>query len=273
MSDEGVAAVVDRKEPAGRRPAEPVALVTGSSRGLGYAIARGLAGEGCRVVVTGTRLAAARQAVEQLAAEGLQGLVPVALDVNDEGSVAALFGEIETRFGRLDLLVNNAGIAPRVKGRKSRVEHTTLDDWRRTIDTNLTGTFLTTRAAIPLMRRHRWGRIINIVSRAGRTRSSLASAHYAASKAGVIGFSRILADEVGADGITVNCVSPSRIATPLANTVADPAATDREYIAQTPLGRIGTPEDVSGVVVFLASSAARFMTGTIIDVTGGQFMP
>ena len=250
-----------------------VALVTGSSKGLGLAIARALAAGGHTVVVTGTRLAHAVQAAEQLAGEGFSRVLPLALDVSDEASVSAVMGEIDRRFGRLDVLVNNAGIAPRVNGRKSRVVDTTLEDWRRTLETNLTGTFLVTRAVIPLMRRRHWGRIINIVSRAGRTRSGLASAHYAASKAGVIGFSRILADEVGSDGITVNCVSPTRIATPMSGTVADPGAIDREFIAETPLGRIGSPEDVSGVVWFLTSPAAAFMTGAILDVTGGQFMP
>ena len=250
-----------------------VALVTGSSKGLGFVIARALAADGHSVIVTGTHLTHATQAADQLAGEGFAGVVPLALEVSDEASVAAVMAEIDRLFGRLDVLVNNAGIAPRVKGRKSLVVDTTLEDWRRTMETNLTGTFLVTRAAIPLMRRRQWGRIINIVSRAGRTRSKLASAHYAASKAGVIGFSRILADEVGPDGITVNCVSPTRIATPMSGTVADPGAIDREFIAETPLGRIGSPEDVSGVVTFLASPAAGFMTGAILDVTGGQFMP
>jgi 3-oxoacyl-[acyl-carrier protein] reductase len=253
--------------------ATSVALVTGSSKGLGLAIARVLAADRHAVIVTGTQLAHARQAADQLAGEGFAPVVPLALDVCDEVSVGTVMGEIDRRFGRLDILVNNAGIAPRVNGRKSHVVDTTLEDWRRTLETNLTGTFLVTRAAIPLMRRHQWGRIINIVSRAGRTRSRLASAHYAASKAGVIGFSRILADEVGPDGITVNCVSPTRIATPMSGTVADPGAIDREFIAETPLGRIGNPEDVSGVISFLASPSAGFMTGAILDVTGGQFMP
>jgi 3-oxoacyl-[acyl-carrier protein] reductase len=258
---------------SGTTASASVALVTGSSKGLGLAIARALAAGGHTVVVTGTRLANAGQAVDQLKGEGHAGVLALALDVADEASVAAAIGEIDRRFGRLDILVNNAGIAPRVNGRKSAVADTTLEDWHRTLETNLTGTFLVTRAAIPLMRRHQWGRIINIVSRAGRTRSRLASAHYAASKAGVIGFSRILADEVGGDGITVNCVSPTRITTPMSNTVADPGAIDREFIAETPLGRLGSPDDVSGVVTFLASPAAGFMTGAILDVTGGQFMP
>jgi 3-oxoacyl-[acyl-carrier protein] reductase len=129
------------------------------------------------------------------------------------------------------------------------------------------------RAAIPLMKRHRWGRIVNISSRAGRTRSHLASAHYAASKAGMLGFARILADEVGPFGITVNSVAPTRISTPMAATVADPAAVDRAFIAETSLGRVGLPGDVSAAVAYLVSEGAGFITGAILDITGGQFMP
>ena len=257
----------------GGADAAPVAPVTGASRGLGLDIARALLQAGYRVVVTGTTAASTRQGVAALPAVAPGRLLGLPLSVSDEASVAQVLGTIESRMGRLDVLVNNAGIAPRVNGAKSRVEDTTLADWQRTLDVNMTGTFLVTRAAIALMRRHHYGRIINMVSRAGRTRSRLASAHYAASKAGIIGFSRILADEVGPDGITVNCIAPTRTASPMSATVADPAAIDRDYIAEIPLGRIGRVEDVSGVVLFLVSPAADFMTGAVLDVNGGQYMP
>ncbi len=250
-----------------------IALVTGASKGLGEDIARRLARDGMTVIVTATRLATSKRVVAAMHDDGLIATVAVELDVNSEASVQALFADIEARFGRLDVLVNNAGIAPRVNGKKALVEDTPLDIWNSAIATNLTGTFLVTRAAIPLMKRNRWGRIINMSSRAGRTRSNLAAAYYAASKAGVLGFARILADEVGPFGITVNSVAPTRIATPMALTVADPGKIDAEFIAETPMGRIGLPADVSATVAFLASDEASFISGAIIDVTGGQFMP
>lgn len=250
-----------------------VALVTGASSGLGLDIARRLAGDGLTVILTATRLPTSERVVAGLHQEGLANTAAMAVDVTSEASVQALFEAIATRYGRLDVLVNNAGVAPRVNGRKPLVEDTSLDIWTRTIATNLTGTFLVSRAAIPLMKRHGWGRIVNISSRAGRTRSHLASSYYAASKAGMLGFARILAEEVGPFGITVNTVAPTRIATPLSQTVSDPGKVDREFIAETPVGRLGVPADVSAAVAYLASREAGFITGAIIDVTGGQFMP
>ncbi len=250
-----------------------IALVTGASKGLGEEIARRLALDGMTVIVTATRLATSKRVVAAMHEAGLTATVAMELDVTSESSVGALFADIEVRFGRLDVLVNNAGIAPRVNGKKPLVEDTSLEIWSSAIATNLTGTFLVTRSAIPLMKRGRWGRIINISSRAGRTRSNLAAAYYAASKAGVLGFARILADEVGPFGITVNSVAPTRIATPLSQTIADPSKIDAEFIAETPMGRVGQPADVSAAVAYLASEAAGFVSGAILDVTGGQFMP
>lgn len=250
-----------------------VALVTGASSGIGLDIAHRLTNDGLTVILTATQLATSERVVASLHEKGLRSTVPMALDVTIEASVQALFETIEARFGRLDVLVNNAGIAPRVNGKKALVEDTPLELWSRTIDINLTGTFLVTRSAVGLMKRNGWGRIVNISSRAGRTRSALASAYYAASKAGLLGFSRILADEVGRHGITVNTVAPTRIATPLSQTVSDPEKIDREFIAETAVGRIGLPADVSAAVAYLVSPEAGFITGAVIDVTGGQFMP
>jgi 3-oxoacyl-[acyl-carrier protein] reductase len=171
------------------------------------------------------------------------------------------------------VVVNNAGISPRIAGRKARVEDTPLEFWERTLAVNLTGAFLVSRAAIPLMKKGRWGRIINMSSQSGRMNTGFGSCYYATSKAGLIGFSRVLAGEVGEYGITVNCLSPGRIKTAMAATFANADDIDQQYIARTPLARVGTVDDVTAAVSFLTSDAASFITGTVIDITGGFFMP
>lgn len=249
-----------------------VALVTGASRGIGRAIAARLAEDGHTVVVNGTGQKAAEDVAAELNATGAQAIA-LAADVSDEQSVARMIGEIDRHFGRLDIVVNNAGISPRVKGAKPTVETTPLDHWMRTLSVNLTGVFLVCKAALPLMKRRPWGRIVNVGSIVARMSTGFGSAHYAASKAGMIGFSRVLADETGQYGITVNCVAPGRISTDLSATFANAGEIDKLYIARTPLGRLGEPGDVAAAVAFLVSEDARFITGGILDITGGMYMP
>ena len=250
-----------------------VALVTGATGGLGYDIVKRLAQDGFTVVATATTDKNCQQILANAQSDGLTGVHALPLNVTNEDSVQTLIRTVDEQFARLDVLVNNAGIALRVNGKKSLVVDTPLADWQRTLDTNLTGTFLVSKHAIPLMQRNRWGRIINMSSRAARTRTILAGSHYAASKAGILGFSRILADEVASSGITVNCVAPTRISTPMAKSVSNPAEMDARFIAETPVGRLGVPQDVSAVVSFLVSEEASFLTGIIVDISGGQFMP
>ena len=250
-----------------------VALITGATAGLGYDIVKRLTKDGYLIVATATTKKNCEQIAVNVQADGLQDVHAHVLNVTDEESVREVIRYIDQRFGRLDILINNAGIALRVNGKKSLVVDTPLEDWKRTLDTNLTGTFLLSKHAVPLMQRHQWGRIVNMSSRAARTRTILAGSHYAASKAGVIGFSRILADEVASSGITVNCVAPTRISTPMAKSVSNPAEMDARFIAATPVGRLGLPQDVSAVVSFLVSEEASFLTGITIDICGGQFMP
>ena len=138
---------------------------------------------------------------------------------------------------------------------------------------NLTGAFLVSRATIPLMNAGRWGRIINMSSQSGRMYTGFGSAYYAASKARFVGFSRVLAGELGEYGFTVNCVAPGRIKTAMAATFANQDQVDQQYIARTPLRRVGRTADVVGAVTFLASGAASFVTGSVIDVSGGFFIP
>jgi 3-oxoacyl-[acyl-carrier protein] reductase len=248
-----------------------IALVTGATRGIGACIAHTLASRGFHVIGTATTTEGAQKISQALSA--FVGCKGVTLNVNDAEGLQALIDSIVIEQGALHVLVNNAGVALRVNGKKSLVVDTLLEDWQRTLDINLTGTFLVSKHAIPLMQRHKWGRIINMSSRAARTRTILAGSHYAASKAAILGFSRILADEVAAYGITVNCIAPTRISTPMAASVSNPAEIDAKFIAETPVGRMGVPKDVSAVVSFLASEEASFLTGITVDISGGQFMP
>jgi 3-oxoacyl-[acyl-carrier protein] reductase len=249
-----------------------VALITGSNQGIGFAVARRLAADGMRVLINGRRADAVAEATRKLADAGAESFA-FAADVSKKDEVAHLFEQIGSRFGRLDVVVNNAGIAPRTAGRSARVEDTSFETWERTLAINLTGAFLVSRAAIALMQRRRWGRIINMSSQSGRMYTGFGSAVYAASKAGLIGFSRVLAGEIGEYGITVNCVSPGRIKTAMSATFANEAEVDRQYIARTPVRRVGDATDVASAVSFLASDAASFITGSVLDVTGGFFMP
>ncbi len=249
-----------------------VALITGANQGIGYAIAERLAADGMRVVLNGQRAAAVEAAARSIADKGA-GAIGITADVSSEPAVARMFEQIKSQYGRLDVVVNNAGIAPRIEGRSARVENTPFEFWERTIAVNLTGAFLVSRSALPLMKAHKWGRIINLSSQSGRMYTGFGSAYYAASKAGLIGFSRVLAGEVGEYGITVNCVSPGRIKTAMAATFANADKVDQQYIDRTPLRKVGYPNDVAGAVSFLASDEASFITGTVVDITGGFFMP
>lgn len=245
-----------------------VALVTGSAQGLGRAIAERLGQDGVSLIIGDLHSTAAHETAAEISASGGEA-IGLPLDVSDEQSAAATCAAIHERFGRLDILVNNAGIA----GDRAPVEEMSLAGWEKTLRVNLTGTFLMCRSVIPLMKRHKWGRIVNVSSMAGRTPTGPFKSNYAASKAGVIGFSRILAGEVGGDGITVNCVAPSRTLTELTRSTA---AGNEEYFAEgialTALGRLAEPVDTANAVAFLCSDQASFITGSIIDVNGGSFM-
>ncbi len=256
-----------------RRLAGRVALVTGGGKGIGLAIAQRLAREGASVAISDKQGGSASGSAESIAAEHKVDTLAMTGDISRENDVEAMLGKVGERFGRLDILVNNAGISLRVDGRKSLVEDTPVDIWRQTMDVNLTGTFLVTRAAIPLLKQSRYGRVINIGSMAGRVSSQFTACYYAASKAGIIGFSRVLARELAPFGITVNTVAPTRIDTDMAKTFSNLESVENAYLDAIPLRRIGQPVDVANCVAFLASDEAAFMTGGIIDLTGGQYMP
>jgi len=249
---------------------ERVALVTGAARGIGAAIAARLAEDGHPVVLADV-LDEVEETAAALRADGYEARA-IRLDVSEEAEVAALPRLLgDDWWGRLGVLVNNAGISPKAEGRARRVRDMPAAEWRRVLEVNLTGAFLVSRACIPPLAARRWGRIVMIASQAARTKSRIAGAHYAASKSGLLGLARSLAVELGPEGVTVNSVAPGRIDTPMARGAA--SATNAAFLADIPLGRAGSPEEVAAVVAFLASDAASYLNGATIDVGGGSFMP
>jgi 3-oxoacyl-[acyl-carrier protein] reductase len=246
-----------------------IALVTGAARGIGLAIGRTLAAGGAHVIMA-DRAAGVHESCKELAALGLS-VESVTVDVGSAGDLRAMVADILDTRGRIDILVNNAGIAPkRPNGLKALIEDLDEGEWAQVLNVNLTSAFLLSKACIPGMRARNWGRIINLASVAGRSKSNISGAHYCASKAGLIGFSRVLANEVGPYGIRVNCIAPGRIMTPLAAVAGDEV--NQGYIKLIPVGRLGVPDDIAKVASFLASDDVDYVTGTVIDVNGGSFM-
>jgi 3-oxoacyl-[acyl-carrier protein] reductase len=244
-----------------------VALVTGGAQGIGLAVAVRLRRLGYCVVICD--IARDRFGDALAAMGGGDGIVAIETDVTSETSVGEALREVEARFDRLDVVVNSAGMLGLLDGKTPAVEATPLAIWNKVLAVNLTGPFLVCRAAIPLMRRSGGGRIVNVASRAARVRSG--DPAYAASKGGLLTFSRYLAGEVAAYGITVNSIAPSRVETEMVRSNAGPEVTSRK-IAETPLGRMGTVDDMAGAVAFLVSEDASFITGAVLDVNGGSFM-
>lgn len=239
-----------------------VAVVTGASRGIGRAIARELAACGARVVAAAREDHAADVARDVTAAGGRAEALT--LDVTDSGEVERAFGGIVQRLGRIDILVNNAGIA-----RDQLMLRMKRADWDAVIETNLTGAFTCSQLVLKPMIKQKRGRIINISSVVGQS-GNPGQANYAASKAGLIGFSKALAREVASRNITVNVVSPGMIETDMTRGISTAAKGD--WSADIPLGRIGQPEDVAWAVCFLASDQAAYITGQVLAVNGGMYM-
>lgn len=240
-----------------------VALVTGGTRGIGRAIAARLARDGVRVFLTGRDAGKAEEAARALSAEGGE-LFGIALDVSQRGSVEAAFDTILTREKRLDILVNNAGIT-----RDGLLLRMKPADWDQVLATNLSGLFHCCQAALRPMLRQKEGRIVNITSVVGLM-GNAGQTNYAASKAGIVGFTKALAREVASRNITVNAVAPGFIATDMTAELSEEARA--ALLASIPMGRMGSPAEVAGVVTFLVSGAAAYITGQVLQVNGGMYM-
>ena len=239
-----------------------VALVTGGSRGIGRVISEKLARHGYNVAIcySGNE-SAAQETISECKKFGVQAMF-IKADVSNESDVKNMFDEVKTLMGPVEVLVNNAGITK--DGLLLRMSE---EDYDAVVDTNLKGTFLCTKAAIKDMMKARRGKIVNITSIVG-VNGNAGQANYAASKAGIIGFTKSVAREYGGKGITVNAVAPGFIQTAITDKLPENVKDD--YLKQIPVGRFGSPEDVANVVEFLASEKSDYVTGQVIEVTGGM---
>lgn len=240
-----------------------IAFITGASRGIGRACAKSLSEAGARVVLA----ARAKDKLDELAAEitaaGRQAYT-VQIDLASEESIREAFAQTSREFGAVQILVNNAGITR--DGLALRMKRA---DWDAVLDTNLTGTFLCIQQVLQPMMKARWGRIVNISSVVGEM-GNAGQANYSASKAGLLGLTKTLAQEMGSRGITVNAVAPGFIETDMTGVL--PADVKEKMLSGIPLRRIGSPEDVAAAVRFLGSDEAAYITGHVLDVNGGLYM-
>jgi len=240
-----------------------VAFVTGASRGIGRAIALTLARAGYQVVAAATSIESNEEFGAELRAAGGQPLM-VNLDVSSPESVKAAFTRAAAEKSRIDILVNNAGVT-----RDGLAVRMKPADWEQVLRINLQGAFLCTQQVLPGMMKARWGRIINITSVVGQA-GSAGQVNYAASKAGLIGLTKALAQEMASRNITVNAVAPGYISTDMTSGL--PEEVKSKILASVPLGRMGTGEDVAGAVKFLAGDDASYITGQVLAVNGGMYM-
>jgi 3-oxoacyl-[acyl-carrier protein] reductase len=258
---------MNRSVSAGKTLEGKIALVTGSSRGIGAAIARRFAAEGARVALHGRDSAALTEVQSRIRADGAAATC-VTGDVTKFEEIERIRDEVERRLGEIDVLVVNAGGSFQTPG---PFEELTEEGWRATVDGNLTSTFLTIKSVLPAMKRRCSGNIITVSSAAARHAHPHAPVSYAAAKAGIQMLTQHLAAQVGPFGIRVNCLAPETILTER-NVARIPDAQKSSMIDMHPLKRLGTPDDVSSAALFLASDQSAWITGLILDVSGGAVM-
>lgn len=250
---------------------DKVAIVTGSSKGLGRAFALTFAREGADVVVNGRDVPAMEEVCAEIEATGQKALM-IPADVREADQVKEMVSQTLATFGRIDILINNAGGALFTPVEMDQLEE---EHWDLVVDTNLKGAFLCAKEVLPPMKAQGYGRIVNVSSKAGRTYGTLAGAHYVSAKAGVVGLTRQLAWEYGRYGITVNAVAPGLFLSTerIKNLWASrPQEIKDQLMREIALGRLGEVDELAKVVLFLASDDASYMTGVIVDVNGGRFM-
>jgi 3-oxoacyl-[acyl-carrier protein] reductase len=241
-----------------------VAVVTGSGRGIGHAIAVRLAKEGARVASVSRTEANAQKTADEINAARADAAKAYAVDVADQAAVQKAAGQIFADFGRVDILVNNAGVT-----RDGLSMRMSMEDWDTVLNTNLKGAFNFIQAVMRPMIKQRSGRIINISSIAGLI-GNAGQANYAASKAGLIGLTKTLARELASRGITVNAVAPGLIETDMTTVLSEEIR--QNILKNVPLGKLGEPEDIAGAVAYLASAEAKYITGQVLTVDGGMVM-
>lgn len=241
-----------------------LAIVTGAARGIGRAIALALAGRGADVIIADLQEEIANTTAQEISQASGQRILPYKVNVADFDSAKALVDFAVNEFGRIDILINNAGIT-----RDTLIMRMDEHDWDAVINVNLKGTFNCCKAVVRPMMKQRYGRIVNISSVSGQA-GQVGQANYSASKAGVIGLTKALARELASRQITVNAVAPGFIPTALTNDLSDELK--EAILKATPLGRMGTPEEIAHAVVFLASDEASYITGQVLAVDGGMVM-
>ncbi len=248
---------------------DKVAIITGGAEGIGKAYTLGFVGEGAKVVVADWNMENLQKMEAEMKDEG-RPFLGLKIDVSIETDVQKLVNQTVSHFGRIDFLVNNAGISPKQRGKKQNLWEMSIEEWDRVMAVNIRGVFLCCHFAVPRMIERGSGAIVSLSSQAAKAGSAITGAHYAISKAGVVGLTKMLAREIAPYKIQVNAVAPGRIDTPMIWDV--PVEVNEQIRKNIPLGRLGKAEEVADPILFLLSDAASFITGVVIDINGGSGM-